>query len=55
MNVIEIPRHPAAPVRRRHTPLAAINPGAPVARAARRVTDTPDRPPARPITFDSAL
>lgn len=56
MNVIEVPRRPAAPARRRHTPLAAINPQGPDAtQVIDRDTDIPGRPPARPITFDPAL
>lgn len=56
MNVIEIPRRPAAPARRPHTPLAAINPRDPATtRAAGRITDIPGRRPGQPITFDSAL
>jgi hypothetical protein len=47
MNVIEIPR-------RRHTPLADIDPVV-AARKAGRVTDIPGRRPGKPITFDSAL
>ncbi|MFF4346786.1 hypothetical protein [Streptomyces sp. NPDC001530] len=44
------------PVRRPHTPLAAIDPlGAVAVRAAGRITDVPGRRPVKPITFDSAL
>ena len=52
MTVIEItPSIPATtprPVRKPHTPLAAV-------RSAGRATGTPGRRPAKPITFDSAL
>ncbi|WP_179165580.1 hypothetical protein [Streptomyces sp. M41(2017)] len=53
MTVTDIPRRSAPPARRPHTPLSAIKPAS--RDTAGRITVRADRPPVRPITFDSAL